>query len=189
MFRELTSGEVRDIYNRYMKQDFPPQELKPLKNIERMRERGEYSCYGSFEDGRLKAYAFVAEPRGGGMVLLDYLAAVSDERSAGHGSRMLGFLREACAEKGGILIEAEDPAFAADEADGGIRRRRIRFYDKNGSRDTGVRAVVFATEYVILHLGKELVRPEQILREYETIYRMMVPEPHYSRNIRVSMEK
>lgn len=99
MFRELTSGEVRDIYNRYMKQDFPPQELKPLKNIERMRERGEYSCYGSFEDGRLKAYAFVAEPRGGGMVLLDYLAAVSDERSAGHGSRMLGFLREACAEK------------------------------------------------------------------------------------------
>ena len=94
MFRELTSDEVRDIYNRYMKQDFPPQELKPLKNIERMRERGEYSCYGSFEDGRLKAYAFVAEPRGGGMVLLDYLAAVSDERSAGHGSRMLGFLRE-----------------------------------------------------------------------------------------------
>ena len=159
MFRELTSDEVRDIYNRYMKQDFPPQELKPLKNIERMRERGEYSCYGSFEDGRLKAYAFVAEPRGGGMVLLDYLAAVSDERSAGHGSRMLGFLREDCAGKGGILIEAEDPAFAADEADGEIRRRRIRFYDKNGSRDTGVRAVVFATEYVILHLGKELVRP------------------------------
>ena len=60
------------------------------------------------------------------MVLRDYLAAVSDERSAGHGSRMLGFLREACAEKGGILIEAEDPAFAADEADGEIRRRRIR---------------------------------------------------------------
>ena len=25
MFRELTSDEVRDIYNRYMKQDFPPQ--------------------------------------------------------------------------------------------------------------------------------------------------------------------
>ncbi len=42
---------------------------------------------------------------------------------------------------------------------------------------------------MILHLGKELVRPEQILREYETIYRMMVPEPHYSRNIRVSMKK
>ena len=30
------------------------------------------------------------------------------------------------------MVESEDPSFAADETEKQVRRRRIRFYEKNG---------------------------------------------------------
>ena len=53
----LTEREIAEIYNTYMKQDFPPNELKPLSHILRSMEKGYGFCLGLHEKAGLAGYA------------------------------------------------------------------------------------------------------------------------------------
>ena len=50
-FRILTPTELKTAYDTVFREAFPPQELKPLAAIEKMRELGEYEPCALFEDG------------------------------------------------------------------------------------------------------------------------------------------
>ncbi len=56
--QRMEAEEVVQVYENYMRRDFPKNELKPLSAIQRMLDRGMYDCLGLYEDNRLMAYGF-----------------------------------------------------------------------------------------------------------------------------------
>jgi uncharacterized protein len=57
--RILETDEITDIYNEHIVTDFPASEVKPLSQMLRKREQGQYFVYGMFEDnGELAGYAY-----------------------------------------------------------------------------------------------------------------------------------
>ena len=79
--------------------------------------------------------------------LLDYYAVCQGGRGQGAGSafwRQLPGQLDGCQ---GLLIEVEDPDTAPTAPERETRRRRIRFYLKNGARETGCRCRLFGVEY------------------------------------------
>lgn len=76
----LTEREIAEIYNTYMKQDFPPNELKPLSHILRSMEKGYGFCLGLHEKAGLAGYAVFVLCEETGCALLDYFAILKDRR-------------------------------------------------------------------------------------------------------------
>ena len=72
----LTLPEIREIYRKRVKHDFPANEVKSLAMIEKAFRDGRYRCYGVRADDDLLAYAFfvLAED----VYLLDYFAVRQD---------------------------------------------------------------------------------------------------------------
>ncbi|MBR1444813.1 MAG: GNAT family N-acetyltransferase, partial [Firmicutes bacterium] len=117
-------NEIRNIYENNMKGDFHASEVKPLKKIYTMRNNGNYSCVGFFENGIMNAYAFVCYENQKDYLLLDYFAVNEKLRGKGIGGRCLKELSNIFEKSRGIILETEDPAFSFDEADMKIRKKR-----------------------------------------------------------------
>ena len=186
---ELTLPEIRDIYRRRLKKDFPPDEVKPLSRIEASAAKGRYICYG-MKDGRdILAYGFFAVTEN--RFLFDYFAVREDLRGTGIGSR---FLRELCSSRmkdaACVLLEVDDPAAADSAAEKALRERRVRFYRKNGLRDTGARARTFGVDFLILELpvGEPHGRKEAG-EIYAMIYRAILPERIYAREVHIEQDE
>lgn len=56
--KELSAEEIIDIYSNTVVLHFPKAELKPIENVKKYLEKGLYTGYGFFENGRFLAYAF-----------------------------------------------------------------------------------------------------------------------------------
>lgn len=180
----LTTEQIRKIYREEMVLDFPDDERKPLMMILKSRAEGTYACFGAFDSDSLVGYAFYAVH--GQDYLLDYLAVVRGMRDRGIGSQILLLLANQLEESASVLVEVEDPRSADTEEEAQLRRRRMRFYIRNGFRDTGVTAWTFGVEYRLLELEKNGCRSEESIRElYRSHYKAMVPKPMYEKNIRV----
>ena len=110
--RQLTLAQAEEIYDKYLKADFPPEEVKPFSAIRRMWEQKNYHTYGFYEQEAagdlLCAYAFLMADNEKRMLLLDYFAVCSQLRGSGYGSLALALLRKECAGWNGILVEVED---------------------------------------------------------------------------------
>ena len=178
--RILTIEQIRDIYDRYLVFDFPADERKPLRMIEKAVGEGRYSCVGAFdEDGNFLGYAFFVFD--GKKYLLDYYAVVPDMRGKGIGT---AFLKAAVQDTDAsiMLIEVEDP----DVCDREARQKRVNFYLNAGCIDTGVRAECFGVRFLLLEYpgahGKETVA-----QAYKDIYRLILPPEMYAKNIRVDL--
>ena len=124
--RRLTMEQAEQIYTRYMKQDFPRDELKPFAMIREADARGEYECIGCYDGDALCGYAYLVKL--GREYLLDYFAVLSGLRDSGYGTRILNALGKRYAESEAFLIESENPDFAADADALQERQRRMRFY-------------------------------------------------------------
>lgn len=187
--RPLTLPEVRQVYKSCMISDFPDDERKPLSMIEAALSRGEYRCLGAMGEGGVLAYAFFVriERDGQTLELFDYLAVRRDLRDSGVGS---AFLRALCAgplrEADCVLLEVDNPEFAPDAAERGIRERRLRFYLRNGLSDTGVRASVFGVEYIVLTLPVGRPQSREAFKDiYETLYHSFLSDKIYKRRVAV----
>ena len=86
----LPADRVRQLYTERLREDFPPDELKPLSAIEEMLCRGRYVCYGAADGDEILAYAFFV--KNGKNALADYFAVRRDLRDRGIGSRFIGEL-------------------------------------------------------------------------------------------------
>ncbi|MBQ9977193.1 MAG: GNAT family N-acetyltransferase [Clostridia bacterium] len=147
MLTLLNSEEIKNIYNKYMVKDFPPDELKPLSSMMDMLSRGIYDCYGLYEEEKLLAYAYLTVLDD--FILVDYLAVVPELRGSGIGSKLLCELKNIIRDKT-IIIECENPDFATDPQDKTTKIRRIDFYKRSGFVLSGVLSRLFDVEYVIL---------------------------------------
>ena len=77
--RKLDLEEIRDIYEQYMKKDFPANELRPFAQTEKLYQNQHYEGYGMYDDADgFMAYAMYVRPPRHEIqaVLLDYLAVM-----------------------------------------------------------------------------------------------------------------
>ncbi len=175
--RQLTLTDLKQIYQDYMKDDFPLMELRPWFSIGRAWERDEYSAYGYYDGESFLAYAAFYSCREDPYILMDYLAVVPDLRGQGLGSSFLKDLLPAITDVDGIFIEAESADPENNEEDKSVRQKRINFYQANGAVMTGVGCKLFGVDYQILYLPLETKRMgeeeffEAVCRLYRELYR------------------
>jgi GNAT superfamily N-acetyltransferase len=131
--------------------DFPVEELKSWRRISDLLDYGVYFAYGYYEGEVLKAYGFFVHT--GTYALLDYFAVKEEMRGTGVGSACLLAFAEELKEQGYalFLVESEDPKFGKTKEDKETRKRRIRFYEKNGLLMSKTRATLFGVNYRILY--------------------------------------
>ena len=124
-WRLLTAEELTNVYLNEMRRDFPAGELKPLSMILNSEAAGTAHTWGVYEDDALVAYLLMVRPVGCEVSQLDYFAVLPQYRAGGIGAALLAALPGH--EKGAqaILIEAECPEKAEDEA---MAVRRLGFY-------------------------------------------------------------
>lgn len=185
--RTLTRDEITVTYNKHMKKDFSKDELKPLSRIFFSLDKGQYICYGIFNDDTLCGYAFFASiiEDGKTYYLLDYFAAVEGFRGQGVGSEFLKLLYDKIRDGEMVLCEAETPiGTTGDEYN--IRNRRIAFYLNNRFIDTGVTASAFGVDFVLLELDLGRKHDQQDIRHYyAALYRSFLPAHLFKRFIKV----
>ena len=148
-WRLLTAEELTNVYLNEMRRDFPAGELKPLSMILNSEAAGTAHTWGVYEDDALVAYLLMVRPVGCEVSQLDYFAVLPQYRAGGIGAVLLAALPDH--EKGAqaILIEAECPEKAEDEA---MAVRRLGFYARCGARDTGYYEHLFDAWFRILVL-------------------------------------
>ena len=93
----LSLPQIRALYRERMKQDFPPDELKPLAIIEKALARDEYVCYGAVNGNDILAYAYFVKlkEQGKPYALFDYYAVRQDIRDRGVGIADVKLARQA----------------------------------------------------------------------------------------------
>lgn len=176
--RKLSLTEMKSLYTERMKQDFPPDELRPFHSIARLTDAGAYTSFGCFEEGPA-AYATFATAAQGTAVLLDYFAVDASRRGQGIGSRSLARLGEKM--RGGsasfFMIEVESLESAKTPEQTEERTRRIRFYEGCGCVATGVYSWLFGVEYRILifPLTGTLPSDDTVQAALEQVYHTIVP--------------
>ncbi|MCM1039479.1 MAG: GNAT family N-acetyltransferase [Roseburia sp.] len=186
--KPLQLKEIKAIYKKHARRDFPAAELKPFLLIRRLWNNGCYKCYGFYEkkDGRLRAYAFTMAEEYTNMLLLDYFAVCENARGKGYGSQALALLKETCVKWDGMIVEVEDEDSTEIEEEKTLRRRRVAFYERNGVRMTNEKSVAFGVDYklMVLPLGKEAVT-EGLGKKLAVIYKRMLPDKVFQKAFRV----
>lgn len=148
----LAEDAFAQLYTDHMKADFPVCELKPFKHLLALQATGNYGAYTFGQATDMRAYACLYADREA--ALLDYFAVARGYRSEGWGSRALEALLDQSLPSGGLILECDDPAFAENAAEQRIRERRIRFYERLGFLDSGVRATVFTAPFWVMARGQ-----------------------------------
>ena len=178
--QNLTFEQTAEIYNAYIHLHFPKEEIKPLKNIQRMWENGSYQALAMYEqkekEPKLIGYAFCAVAPDCKMMLLDYLAIVEEYRGLGMGGIFLKEMQKCLAEYEGILIETEDIDFASNEEERQIRKKRDAFYERNGVLRTGIKSRIYGVHFANWQLPvHKPMTDEECRGNLEKIYKVMVP--------------
>lgn len=166
-YKKATLQEIEEIYNTYMKKDFPPAELKPLKAIKYSVEKGWYTMYIGYDEKGVKGYACIANC-GEEFGFLDYFAIVEKYRGTGVGTEFFRKL-ESLSNSGCILLETESIESAKNDEEDFIRRRRIAFYKRSGCVDTGCVYNVFGVEYNVF-INKNIELTEEFLARLLSAY-------------------
>ena len=81
--KKLDNKEITFLYDTYMRQDFPADELKPLSHILKSVAEGYGFSLGFYEEERLAGYAVFILCDETECALLDYFASLSDRRGEG----------------------------------------------------------------------------------------------------------
>ena len=174
---------VRMAYKRDLKAAFPPSELKPLSEIERMWHNRCYKPYCLFENGEIIGEAFLWTGHEG-WGLLDYLCVADHCRNRGLGATILQMLQEA--EPESVLFgEAEAPIHAPDPA---MAERRLGFYARCGMRTAGYDTELYGVHYKTLYLANREVADEDLLTEHQFIYQANFDPVKYEKYIRIPFD-
>lgn len=187
--KKLNQKVVTEIYHSCLLVDFPADELKPLATIQTLMEKGVYECYGLYETGDLKAYAFLAKSPSGTCVLLDYYAVCAPYRSMAYGSQFLTLLKAHCHHYKGIIAEVETIEAASNDEERILRERRVAFYKRNGIRTTSLVGNLFGVDFTIYYFP---LAPDWdddfVYKELDTIYHILFPGKLYEEHIHLKMK-
>ena len=175
-----TPAQLKTAYETDFRASFPPAELKPLANIEKMWAEGWYRPWCLFDGETLvgEAFLWLGHP---GWALLDYLCVSPRRRGGGLGGAILAKLREK--EAGTVILgESEEPAHAPDES---LARRRLAFYARNGARIAGYDTDMFGVHYKTFYFAKEPLRDGRLMAEHRFIYQNRFSPEKYEKYVRI----
>lgn len=158
---ERQDREGLDGIYRYMMQDFPQEERKPLYRLHQLFDRGIYDTWLLVEGMTARGYAICLRPPGQALTLLDYFAIFPENRGHSYGSLCLELLKQAYPE--GIFLEAESERTAATAQERETRRRRCAFYQRAGFVPCPFPNEIFGVEYLVHIWSREpLEQPERL---------------------------
>jgi GNAT superfamily N-acetyltransferase len=179
-----TIKQLRTAYNTDLKDSFPPAELKPLRAMEDMWEKGQYRPLCLFDGDCLvgEAFLWLGHP---GWALLDYLCVSPGWRNDGFGGEMLRLLPKTEATGTVIFAESEAPVHAPDPE---MAERRLGFYARNGLRLAGYDTDIFGVHYKTLYLADRAVSDGELLAEHQFVYRNALSPEQYARYVRIPRE-
>lgn len=192
--KELNVKEFTIIYQTYMKDDFPSDELKPLERIIYTMETGLSSAFGLYENNALRAYAVFIIPEGQPYGLLDYLAVIKQYRGTGVGRQFFVLIEDTLKQKyswlEGFFIESENVDFAKTEHERIIRERRIAFYENNNCQITKLGSRLFGVTYSILlyqftQSADNKKEKEALFEALDNVYVSMFKKHHYEKEVRL----
>lgn len=150
---ELNGAELDRLYTEEMTGDFPADELRPLRDFQRLRTTGRYwALEAREEDDTPVGYALMWESEDGAWALLDYLAVLRGKRNGGIGGRILDALTLRWPN---LVLEAEDPDCTADPVARELRLHRLGFYGRNGFRVMDYDNALFGVRFKCLYRGSE----------------------------------
>ncbi len=173
------SLDMKFILDLYQKA-FPDNERKPFSLIERKASMGEMEILLIREERKRIGFAIVAYAEH--LVLLDYFAIDERWRDQGYGSMALELLEGLYSDRQ-MFLEIEKVSYGNDEravADmesEDIRRRRKRFYLRNGLNETGIDVELFGVRMELLSTisGLTFEKCEPVYRSiYGALYRNVV---------------
>ena len=183
--KRLENTEITSIYDTYMKQDFPSDELKPLSHILKSMEEGYGFSVGLYEEKKLAGYAVFVLCEETKCALLDYFAILSDRRGEGLGHRAFllfdTYFSENLPQMEGLYIESERVSAAENEKQRLTRERRIAFYQSCGCEMTDLRAVLFGVDYSVLYMRMGNATQGASLKALDALYRRMFKPGHYAK--------
>lgn len=181
-WRLLTPGELTDVYLQEMRRDFPAGELKPLSMILTSEAEGLAHTWGVFDGETLAAYLLMVRPEGSAISQLDYFAVVPAYRAGGLGAKLLAALPEYEAGAQAIIIEAEMPEKAEDEA---MAVRRLGFYARCGAVDVGWTEHLFDAWFRVLVLpcGRTTPDAETTVQGLADCYRRTMGDPQWKKYV------
>ncbi len=156
--KRLNAAEIKSLYTKSMKRDFPQNELRPYSTMKRLLRKNEYGVYRAYSNGEPVGY-FSVFSTGGNVILLDYFAVEYGIRSRGIGSELFRAFAQIISKDypnaNAAVIECEAPYAAENPDEKKLRERRIGFYLKNGAVMTEHYWRAFGVEYNLLALPIE----------------------------------
>ncbi len=181
--RQLSTQEIKTIYDTHMQEAFPQSELRPYKNIAMLCASGNYDCYGLFDGENLTAYAYFSKTNDRPYMLLDYYAVLRGMRGTGMGSRFFSLLRAQLQGQKCVLLEVESVESAENTEEKTTRERRIAFYTRNGCAMTRVKCLLYGVDFSIMAMPVEGPAPddETVRQELENIYHVMFDDDLFQR--------
>ena len=147
----LNKAELTALYREHLLADFPKSELKPLKGMLNLMDRGVYDPLLVTDNGEPVGYAMVWLPADRTGALLEYFGVLRGKRNGGIGSRILDLLT---GRYGQLFGEAEAPS-SEDPEENDLRRRRIAFYERSGFRVLDYECALFGVHFNCLYRGPE----------------------------------
>ena len=184
-WRKLNEKELTRVYLDEMRRDFPPTELKPLSMILNSEADGTAHTWGVFDGETLAAYLLMVRPAGSRVSQLDYFAVLPEYRSAGLGAQLLADLPQHERGAQAILIEAECPDKAEDEA---MAARRLGFYARNGLRTAGYDTEMFGVHYKTLYLADGPVDEALLMQEHRFVYENTFAADKFHKYVRIPFD-
>lgn len=175
---KLSLEALKSIYDARMKEDFPPDELRPFSSMQALTQQNSYASFGYDEDGNIMAYACFARVKDSPAAMLDYYAVSKQSRGSGIGSKFLAafpaFLKPLGVQH--VILEVESVEKAKDAVQAEIRRRRIAFYEKNGCRRTQVRSLLYGVYYdvMVLSMSGGAETNQTIMQQLRDTYRVIL---------------
>ena len=181
-WRLLTAEELTRVYLDEMRRDFPPGELKPLSMILNSEAAGTAHTWGVYDGDALAAYLLMVRPAGCAMSQLDYFAVLPQYRASGLGAQLLAQLPSHENGAGVILIEAECPEKAGDEA---MAVRRLGFYARCGAVDVGWTEHLFDAWFRVLVLpcGGHAPDAGAVVQGLADCYRRTMGDPQWKKYV------
>lgn len=179
--RILTPGELEAAYNTVFREAFPPQELKPLAAMEKMRALGEYEPCALFEDGRPVGY--ICLWKNGRYILIDYLCVPKDIRCGGLGGETLRAALASKPEDTVFIGEVEAPT--GDPERDTMINRRLGFYARLGAQTAGYDSAAFGVHYKTIFWSGSAVDEAELEQKHRELYQRHIPKAIYDRAVKI----
>lgn len=149
-FKSKNKKEIIHLYNN----TFPHDETVNILYLLYLLIRGKADFFSVEEDGKL--IGLVYNVRNDTLVYLFYLIVKKEYRQKGYGSKILKLIKEYYGEKP-ISLTIESP-YKEDAENIDERKKRLKFYEKNGYMLLNEEVIDWGIEYELLSTDKKVTK-------------------------------